>query len=165
MPDNASGYALICVVANYGTGSRIIKAAKACGITGGTIFFGKGTAGNAIEVAESVEVLRCAGLRPDDLVTPVDADVTLPPGTVPVPLVRHHKRPWSGTGEAPGSTSDAVIDEHEVLGYASVAIPHLAEIWRLHADGREEYVSTYNQRNGQWLGDTTPSHQCWRPSG
>ena len=109
--------------------------------------------------AESVEVLRCAGLRPDDLVTPVDADVTLPPGTVPVPLVRHHKRPWSGTGEAPGSTSDAVIDEHEVLGYASVAIPHLAEIWRLHADGREEYVSTYNQRNGQWLGDTTPSHQ------
>jgi len=48
MPDNASGYALICVVANYGTGSRIIKAAKACGITGGTIFFGKGTAGNAI---------------------------------------------------------------------------------------------------------------------
>jgi hypothetical protein len=30
---------------------------------------------------------------------------------------------------------------------------------RLHADGREEYVSTYNQRNGQWLGDSTPSHQ------
>jgi hypothetical protein len=109
--------------------------------------------------AESVEVLRCAGLRPDDLVTPVDADVTLPAGTVPVPLVRHHKRPWSGTGEAPGSTSENIIDEHEVLGYASVAIPHLAEIWRLHADGREEYVSTYNQRNGQWLGDTTPSNQ------
>ncbi len=109
--------------------------------------------------AESVEVLRCAGLRPDDLVTPVEADVTLPAGTVPVPLVRHHKRPWSGTGEAPGSTSENIIDEHEVLGYASVAIPHLAEIWRLHADGREEYVSTYNQRNGQWLGDTTPSHQ------
>jgi hypothetical protein len=109
--------------------------------------------------AESVDVLRCAGLRPDDLVTPVDADVTLPPGTVPVPLVRHHKRPWAGTGEAPGSTSDNIIDEHEVLGYASVAIPHLAEIWRLHADGRKEYVSTYNQRNGQWLGDTTPSHQ------
>ncbi|MGV8850054.1 MAG: hypothetical protein ACOH16_10965 [Propionibacteriaceae bacterium] len=109
--------------------------------------------------AESVEVLRCAGLRPDDLVTPVDADVHLPPGTVPVPLVRHHKRPWSGTGEAPGSTSDNIIDEHEVLGYASVAIPHLAEIWRLHTDGREDYVSTYNQRNGQWLGDTTPSHQ------
>ncbi len=109
--------------------------------------------------AETIEVLRCAGLRTDDLVTPVDADVTLPPGTVPVPLVRHHKRPWSGTGEAPGSTSEHLIEEHEVLGYASVAIPHLAEIWRLHADGREEYVSTYNQRNGQWLGDTTPSHQ------
>jgi hypothetical protein len=109
--------------------------------------------------AESLDVLRCAGLRPDDLVTPVDADVTLPSGTVPVPLVRHHRRPWSGTGEAPGSTSDHVIDELEVLGYASVAVPHLAEIWRLHADGREEYVSTYNQRNGQWLGDTTPSRQ------
>lgn len=109
--------------------------------------------------ADTIEVLRCAGLRPDDLVTPVDADVTLPADTVPVPLVRHHKRPWRGTGEAPGSTAEHIIEEHEVLGYASVAIPHLAEIWRLHKDGREEYVSTYNQRNGQWLGDTTPSHQ------
>ena len=99
------------------------------------------------------------GLRGDDLVTPIEADVHLPAGTVPPPLVRHHKRPWIGTGEAPGSTSDNVIEEHEILGYASVGIPHLAEIWRLHADGREEYVSTYNQRNGQWLGDNTPSHQ------
>ena len=106
--------------------------------------------------AESVEVLRCAGLRQGDLVTPVDTDVTLPAGTLPPPLVRHHRRPWTGTGEAPGSTSDNVIEEHEILGYASVTIPHLAEIWRLHADGREEYVSTYNARNGQWVGDTSP---------
>jgi hypothetical protein len=106
--------------------------------------------------AESVEVLRCAGLRQDDLVTPIDTDVKLPAGTVPPPLVRHHRRPWTGTGEAPGSTSENVIEEHEVLGYASVAIPHLAEIWRLHADGSEEYVSTYNARNGQWVGDTSP---------
>ena len=56
--------------------------------------------------AESVEVLRCAGLRQDDLVTPVDTDVTLPAGTLPPPLVRHHRRPWTGTGEAPGSTSE-----------------------------------------------------------
>ena len=112
--------------------------------------------------ADSVEVLRCSGLRVEDLVTPVEADVRLPAGTVPAPLVRHHRRPWTGTGEAPGSTSDNVIDEHEILGYASVGIPHLSEIWRLHADGREEYVSTYNQRNGQWLGGSTPGQQ---PSG
>ena len=109
--------------------------------------------------ADTIEVLRCTGLRSDDLVTPIEADVHLPAGTVPAPLVRHHKRPWIGTGVAPGSTSGNVIEEHEILGYASVGIPHLAEIWRLHADGREEYVSTYNQRNGQWLGDSTPSHQ------
>jgi len=109
--------------------------------------------------ADTIEVLRCTGLRGDDLVTPIEADVHLPAGTVAPPLVRHHKRPWIGTGEAPGSTSDNVIEEHEILGYASVGIPHLAEIWRLHADGREEYVSTYNQRNCHWLGDNTPSHQ------
>ena len=109
--------------------------------------------------AESIEVLRCAGLRQDDLVTPIDTDVRLPAGTLPPPLVRHHRRPWTGTGEAPGSTSENVIEEHEILGYASVGLPHLAEIWRLHADGREEYVSTYNARNGQWVGDTSPTHQ------
>ena len=109
--------------------------------------------------ADTIEVLRCTGLRGDDLVTPIEADVHLPAGTVAPPLVRHHKRPWIGTGEAPGSTSDNVTEEHEILGYASVGIPHLAEIWRLHADGREEYVSTYNQRNCHWLGDNTPSHQ------
>jgi hypothetical protein len=107
--------------------------------------------------AASIDVLRCAGLRQDDLVTPIDADVSLPAGTLPPPLVRHHRRPWTGTGEAPGSSSDNVIEEHEILGYASTAVPHLAEIWRLHADGSEEYVSTYNARNGQWVGDTSPS--------
>jgi hypothetical protein len=106
--------------------------------------------------AASIDVLRCAGLRQEDLVTPVDTDVTLPAGTLPPPIVRHHRRPWTGTGEAPGSTSDNVIEEHEILGYASVGIPHLAEIWRLHADGSEEHVSTYNARNGQWVGDTSP---------
>jgi len=47
--------------------------------------------------AESVDVLRCAGLRQDDLVTPIDSDVNLPDGTLPPPLVRHHRRPWTGT--------------------------------------------------------------------
>jgi hypothetical protein len=72
--------------------------------------------------AESIEVLRFAGLRQDDLITPVEADVVLPADTVPLPLVRHHARPWTGTGEAPGSTSSDPIDEHEVLGYAAVAL-------------------------------------------
>ena len=108
--------------------------------------------------ATTVEVLRFAGLRVHDLITPVAADVSLPPGTIPLPLVRHHLRPWTGRGEPPGSTSTRPIDEHEVLGYATVAIPHLAEIWRIHNDGHEEYVSTYNQRNAQWVGQTTPHH-------
>ena len=109
--------------------------------------------------AESIEVLRFAGLRQDDLITPVEADVVLPADTVPLPLVRHHARPWTGTGEAPGSTSSDPIDEHEVLGYAAVALPHLAEIWRLHRDGSAEYVSTYNARNASWVGTTAPAHQ------
>jgi hypothetical protein len=102
--------------------------------------------------AASIEVLRFAGLRMQDLITPVDPDVTLPADTVPLPLVRRHARPWTGTGEAPGSTSTEPIDEHEILGYAAVAMPHLAEIWRLHADGSAEHVSTYNARSASWVG-------------
>jgi len=111
--------------------------------------------------ADTIEVLRFAGLRMEDLITPVEADVTLPANTVPLPLVRHHARPWNGTGEAPGSTSTEPIDEHEILGYAAVPLPHLAEIWRLHADGTAEYVSTYNARNASWVGSTSPA----RPAG
>ncbi|HQC36037.1 MAG TPA: P-II family nitrogen regulator [Bacillota bacterium] len=48
MQDSSSGYALMCVVANYGMGSKIVKTAKSYGVKGGTIFYGKGTAGNAI---------------------------------------------------------------------------------------------------------------------
>ncbi len=107
--------------------------------------------------ADSIEVLRFAGLRWEDLITPIEADVTVPFDTVPLALVRHHARPWTGTGEAPGSTSTAPIDEHEVLGYAAVPLPHLAEIWRIHADGTTEYVSTYNARNASWVGSTAPS--------
>jgi nitrogen regulatory protein PII len=39
---------LLCVIVNFGLGSDIIKFAKQHGITGGTIFFGKGTIKNAI---------------------------------------------------------------------------------------------------------------------
>ena len=39
---------LLCVIVNFGLGSKIIKAVKQYGITGGTIFLGKGTIKNPI---------------------------------------------------------------------------------------------------------------------
>ena len=105
--------------------------------------------------AESVEVLRFNGVRAADMITPTAPDVCLPRDTVPAPLTRRHSRPWTGRGEAPGSTTTHPIDEHEILSYATVAVPHLAEMWRVYADGREEYVSTFNQRNGQWVGQAS----------
>ena len=41
-------FALICVISNYGQGSKLMHEAKRCGVTGGTILFGKGTANNRI---------------------------------------------------------------------------------------------------------------------
>jgi len=41
--NNMLGYELICVIANYGLGSKIIRTVKENGISGGTIFLGKGT--------------------------------------------------------------------------------------------------------------------------
>lgn len=43
----SKGYELICVIINIGHGSDIIKFSKQHGITGGTIFLGKGTIKNA----------------------------------------------------------------------------------------------------------------------
>lgn len=34
---------LICVIVNFGLGSKVMHTAKKCGIMGGTVFFGKGT--------------------------------------------------------------------------------------------------------------------------
>lgn len=39
-------YELLCVIVNYGVGSKVIKAAKENGIKGGTVFLGKGTIKN-----------------------------------------------------------------------------------------------------------------------
>lgn len=39
---------LIHVIVNSGTGSRVLHIAKNCGVTGGTVFLGKGTAHNHI---------------------------------------------------------------------------------------------------------------------
>ncbi len=43
---DGNGYELICVIIKYGRGSDIIKFSKQHGITGGTIFLGKGTIKN-----------------------------------------------------------------------------------------------------------------------
>lgn len=45
--DNKS-FELICVIVNFGQGSKIIRYAKQYGIKGGTIFLGKGTVKNSI---------------------------------------------------------------------------------------------------------------------
>lgn len=41
-------FELITVIANYGHGSKILRYAKNNGITGGTVFFGKGTVKNSL---------------------------------------------------------------------------------------------------------------------
>lgn len=41
-------FELICAIVNFGIGSKIIKCAKEHGVTGGTIFLGKGTIRNPI---------------------------------------------------------------------------------------------------------------------
>ena len=39
---------LICIIINFGLGSKVIKTAKQNGVSGGTVFFGKGTVKNRI---------------------------------------------------------------------------------------------------------------------
>jgi len=106
--------------------------------------------------ADHVDVLRFNGVRDEDLIVPVDADM-VPPAESQIPwVVRQHARPWTGSGEAPGSLSTAIIEEFELLAEAGVTIPHLAEVWRLTDDGEAEHVATYNAREGRWTGDTAP---------
>ncbi|AOY76748.1 P-II family nitrogen regulator [Clostridium formicaceticum] len=45
---DSTGFELLCVIINFGTASKIIKHAKQYGVTGGTIFLGKGTIKNPI---------------------------------------------------------------------------------------------------------------------
>lgn len=52
-------FELLCVIVNFGCGSKIINCAKKHGITGGTIFLGKGTNRNPIlEFLELSEIRR-----------------------------------------------------------------------------------------------------------
>jgi hypothetical protein len=103
--------------------------------------------------AESIEVLRCNGVRQRDLIIPLDAGVERPDVGF-LTALRDHARPWQGTGEAVGSTAERPIEEFEVLGTTSLAIPHLSEIWRMEADGSEHHVATYNARSGIWSSST-----------
>lgn len=101
---------------------------------------------------DSIDVLRCAGIRDSDLVIPVAPDASPATGSPIPPVPREHARPWTGSGLAPGSSEDRVIEEFELLPEVGLPIPHLAEIWRFHADGRAEHLGTHNARTGAWQG-------------
>ena len=45
---NNKEYELICFIVNFGVGSKVVKLARQCGVTGGTIFLGHGTVNNRI---------------------------------------------------------------------------------------------------------------------
>lgn len=58
MLNEANEIELLCVIVNFGQGSKILKQAKQQGILGGTIFLGSGTVSNKI-----LEFLEMADLR------------------------------------------------------------------------------------------------------
>ncbi|NNG19693.1 hypothetical protein HJ590_08890 [Naumannella sp. ID2617S] len=98
-----------------------------------------------------IDVLRCNGIREEDLVLPVSEEWTgMSAGCTPV--VRNHRSPWTGTGYAPGSDSAYPIEEYELLGHLRVAVPHGAEIWRRYADGHDELLGTHDATTGFWNG-------------
>lgn len=49
---------LLCIIVNSGAASRLIKLAKKCGITGATVFLGKGTAENEFLKALDLNAVR-----------------------------------------------------------------------------------------------------------
>ena len=46
--DGSSSFELIYVIVNYGMGSKILRKVKDCGISGGTVFLGRGTVNNSL---------------------------------------------------------------------------------------------------------------------
>lgn len=46
--DDRINIELICMIVNYGLGSRVIKSAKCCGVSGGTVTLGRGAAGSGL---------------------------------------------------------------------------------------------------------------------
>ena len=46
--DLSMKYELMCIIVNYGSGSKVLKIAKKNGVSGGTILIGRGTIKNCI---------------------------------------------------------------------------------------------------------------------
>lgn len=59
-----SEYELLCVIVNFGLGSKVIKTAKQNGISGGTIILGKGTVSNKL-----LEFLELTDIRKEIVLT------------------------------------------------------------------------------------------------
>ena len=65
------GFSLIYVIVNYGQGSKVLSCAKHQGITGGTIFLGKGTVKNRL-----LELLSLAEMRKEIVLMVAEKTVT-----------------------------------------------------------------------------------------
>jgi nitrogen regulatory protein PII len=61
---------LICVITNFGMGSKILKTAKSCGVHGGTITLARGTANNRI-----LDYLGLSDVRKEILYMATEKDV------------------------------------------------------------------------------------------
>lgn len=65
-----TSYELICIIVKYDLGSRIIKQAKKCGVSGGTIILGKGTIKNPL-----LEFLELTEVRREIVLMAADSDI------------------------------------------------------------------------------------------
>lgn len=66
---NRTDIELICVIVNFGTGSKIIQSAKQYGIPGGTVLLGKGTVNNRI-----LDFLGLSDIRKEIILMVADAE-------------------------------------------------------------------------------------------
>ncbi|MGJ3508195.1 hypothetical protein [Enemella sp. A6] len=114
--------------------------------------------------ADWYDVLRFAGVRDRDLIIPLDRGVEPDDRESIAQVHRDHTRPWTGTGSAPGATSTDPIDEFEILGTRSLAVPHLAELWRIHSLGPDQHLATWDARTGTWQGPSGGQPQA-NPAG
>jgi nitrogen regulatory protein PII len=74
---NSTDFEVLCVIVNYNLGSKILRYAKQFGMTGGTIFLGKGTIKNSIleflELAESRKEIVLMAAEKDKVDTALEA--------------------------------------------------------------------------------------------
>ena len=69
MQKKGKNFSLLCVIANIGDSEKALKEAREAGVTGGTIFLGKGTAKNHI-----LELLGIDEIKKEIILMMVDAD-------------------------------------------------------------------------------------------